>query len=86
LNNYNGTPKGHLNRDLRATLPINQLKGKPLVAVCSILNVHRCKLRNGVKWEMRFAFYTFAHSKRPLCGQLRVSEVILIAHYKCAMV
>jgi hypothetical protein len=29
LNNYNGTPKGHLNRDLRATLPIDQLKGKP---------------------------------------------------------
>ena len=48
LNNYNGTPFGRLNRDLRATLPIDQLKGKPQVAVCPILNVHRCKLRNGV--------------------------------------
>jgi len=27
----------------RATLPINQLKGKPPLAVCPILNVHRCK-------------------------------------------
>jgi hypothetical protein len=44
LNNYNGTPKGRLNRDLRATLPINELKGKPLEAVCPILNVYRCKL------------------------------------------
>jgi len=44
LNNYNGTPFGRLNRDLRATLPIDQLKGKPQVAVCPILNVHRCKL------------------------------------------
>jgi hypothetical protein len=29
---YNGTPnvpRGRLNRDLRATLPINELKGKP---------------------------------------------------------
>ena len=25
-----------------ATLPMNQLKGKPLTAVCPILNVHRC--------------------------------------------
>jgi hypothetical protein len=40
---YNGTPDGRLNRDLRATLPINQLKGKPPRAVCPILNVHRCK-------------------------------------------
>lgn len=24
---YNGTPEGRLNRDLRATLPINELKG-----------------------------------------------------------
>jgi len=37
------TPDGRHNRDLRATLPINQLKGKPPVAVCPILNVHRCK-------------------------------------------
>ena len=42
LNIYNGTPKGRLTRDLRATLPINQLKCKPHVAVCSILNLHRC--------------------------------------------
>jgi hypothetical protein len=27
---YNGTPEGCLNRDLRATLPINELKGKSL--------------------------------------------------------
>jgi hypothetical protein len=26
-----------------ATLPINQLKGKPPRAVCPILNLHRCK-------------------------------------------
>jgi geranylgeranylglycerol-phosphate geranylgeranyltransferase len=37
-------PFGRLNRDLRATLPIDQLKGKPQVAVCPILNVHRCKV------------------------------------------
>jgi hypothetical protein len=43
LNNYNGTPFWRLNRDLRATLPIDQLKGKPQVADCPILNVHRCK-------------------------------------------
>ena len=42
LNNYIGTPFGRLNRDLRATLPIDQLKDKPQVAVCPILNVHRC--------------------------------------------
>jgi len=36
---YNGTPDGRLNRDLRATLPINQLKGKPPVAVCPILHL-----------------------------------------------
>ena len=41
LNNYNGTPKGRLNRDLRATLPINKLKGKPQVAVCPILYQRR---------------------------------------------
>ena len=39
---YNVTPYGRHNRDLRAMLPINQLKGKPPVAVCPILNVHRC--------------------------------------------
>jgi len=30
LNIYNGTPGGRLNRDLRATLPINELKDNPL--------------------------------------------------------
>ena len=48
---YNGTPDGRLNRDLRATLPINQLKGKPpqgTVAVCPILNVHRCILNKNI--------------------------------------
>jgi len=39
---YNGTPEGRLNRDLRATLPINELKGKPPTEVCPILNLHRC--------------------------------------------
>ena len=39
LNIYNGTPGGSLNRDLRATLPINELKGNPP----SKLNLHRCK-------------------------------------------
>jgi len=42
---YNGTPFGRLNRDLRATLPINELKGKPPTEVCPILNLHRCKKR-----------------------------------------
>ena len=40
---YNGTPLGSLNRDLRATLPINELKDKPPTEVCPILNLHRCK-------------------------------------------
>jgi hypothetical protein len=40
---YNGTPEGRLNRDLRATLPINELKGKPPTEDCPILNLHRCK-------------------------------------------
>ena len=42
LNIYNGTPGGRLNRDLRATLPINELKGNPLSEGCPILNLHRC--------------------------------------------
>ena len=40
---YNVTPDGRLNRDLRATLPINQLKGKPPVAVCPILHLFSFK-------------------------------------------
>jgi hypothetical protein len=43
LNIYNGTPGGRLNRDLRATLPINELKGNPPSEGCPILNLHRCK-------------------------------------------
>jgi hypothetical protein len=43
LNIYNGTPRGRLNRDLRATLPINELKGNPPMEGCPILNLHRCK-------------------------------------------
>jgi len=43
LNIYNGTPIGRLNRDLRATLPINELKGNPPIEGCPILNLHRCK-------------------------------------------
>ena len=43
LNIYNGTPSGRLNRDLRATLPINELKGNPLSEGSPILNLHRCK-------------------------------------------
>jgi hypothetical protein len=43
LNIYNGTPGGRLNRDLRATLPINELKGNPPMEGCPILNLHRCK-------------------------------------------
>jgi len=46
---YNGTPKGRLNRDLRETLPINELKGKPPTEVCPILNLHRCKITLFVK-------------------------------------
>ena len=42
LNIYNGTPAGRLNRDLRATLPINELKGNPPIEGCPILNLHRC--------------------------------------------
>jgi hypothetical protein len=44
LNIYNGTPGGRLNRDLRATLPINELKGNPPAEGCPILNLHRCKI------------------------------------------
>jgi hypothetical protein len=44
LNIYNGTPAGRLNRDLRATLPINELKGNPPIEGCPILNLHRCKI------------------------------------------
>ena len=44
LNIYNGTPGGRLNRDLRATLPINELKGNPPSEGCPILNLHRCKM------------------------------------------
>jgi hypothetical protein len=36
---YNGTPEGRINRDLRETLPINELKGKPPMEVCTILNL-----------------------------------------------
>ena len=43
LNIYNGTPSGRLNRDLRATLPINELKGNPLSEGSPILNLHRCQ-------------------------------------------
>ncbi len=42
LNIYNGTPGGRLNRDLMATLPINELKGNPPIEGCPILNLHRC--------------------------------------------
>jgi len=35
---YNETPEWRLNRDLRATLPINELKGKPPTEVCPILH------------------------------------------------
>jgi hypothetical protein len=43
LNIYNGTPEGRLNRDLRATLPINELKGNPPSVDCPILNLQGCK-------------------------------------------
>jgi hypothetical protein len=46
---YIETPDGRLNRDLRATLPINQLKGKPpqgTVAVCPILHHFALEMRN----------------------------------------
>jgi len=39
----NGTPFGRLARYLKATLPINQLKGNPPLEDCPISNVHRCK-------------------------------------------
>jgi hypothetical protein len=43
----------NLNRDLRATLPINELKGKPPTEVCPILNIHRCKDNrlDNAEWE-----------------------------------
>jgi hypothetical protein len=44
LNIYNGTPFWRLNRDLRATLPINELQGNPPSEGCPILNLHRCKV------------------------------------------
>ena len=40
---YNGTLEERLNRDLRETLPINELKGKSPTEICPILNLHRCK-------------------------------------------
>ena len=43
LNIYNDTHEGRDNRDLMATLPINELKGNPLMEGCSILNLHRCE-------------------------------------------
>ena len=43
LNIYNGTPEGRLNRDLREQLPTNELKGKPPMEVCPILNLYRFK-------------------------------------------
>ena len=42
LNISNGTPSGRHSRDLRATLPINELKGNPLAEDCPISNLHRC--------------------------------------------
>ena len=45
---YNETPEWRLNRDLRATLPINELKGKPPTEVCPILNLHRCKISQNI--------------------------------------
>ena len=45
---YNGTPTvpyGRLTKSSRATLPINELKGKPPLVVCPILNLHRCKMQ-----------------------------------------
>ena len=41
LHIYNGTPEWRLYRDIRATLLINELKGKYLQQVCQILNLHR---------------------------------------------
>jgi hypothetical protein len=49
LNIYNGTPGRRLNRDLRATLPINELKDNPPSEGCPILNLHRCKPRINTK-------------------------------------
>ena len=45
LNISNGTPEGLPKgaKDLRATLPINQLKGNPPLEDCPISNVHRRK-------------------------------------------
>lgn len=46
---YNGMPsskaEGRLHGDLRETLPINELKGKPHMEVCPILNLHGCNNR-----------------------------------------
>ena len=52
------TPDGRHNRDLRATLPINQLKGKPTqgtVAVCPIL--HHFALKTP-KWQRYLHSFT----------------------------
>ena len=43
LNILNGTPVGRLTRDLKATLPTNELKGNSPMEDCSISNLHRCK-------------------------------------------
>lgn len=47
LNISNGTPSGRHSRDLRATLPINELKGNPPAEDCPISNLHRCKRFGG---------------------------------------
>ena len=39
LNIYNGTTGGRLNRDLRATLPINELKGNPPSEGCLLIHL-----------------------------------------------
>ena len=43
LNISNETPGGRHSRDVRATLPINELKGNPPQEDCPISNLHRCK-------------------------------------------
>lgn len=51
LNILIGTPFGRLTRDLRAMLPINELKGNPPMEDCSISNLHRYINNISIKYK-----------------------------------
>ena len=59
LNISNGTPSGRHSRDLRATLPINELKGNPPAEDCPISNLHRCKSTDYQAFIKNITYPTF---------------------------